>query len=71
MDIDVEKMEYILGDVFSNVFDFLIILCWIGIFFLLVFKIDYVVLGGIYKLDGIVKVILVGVLVIEICSVIY
>lgn len=69
--IDVEKMEQISGEVFSHSSDFGRSLRWVGIASSQVTQIDYALSGGIHKPEDIVKTILAGAAVIEVCSAIY
>lgn len=70
-DIDIEKMEQVSGQVFSNAADLSTPLRWIGIASSLVSKIDYAASGGIHTPDAVVKSILAGASAVEICSAIY
>lgn len=70
-DIDIEKMEQVSGQVFSNAADLSTPLRWIGIASSLVSKIDYAASGGIHTSDAVVKSILAGASAVEICSAIY
>ena len=70
-DIDIEKMEHISGNVFSNASDLSKTLRWIGIASAMVDKIDYAASGGIHKPEAVVKAILAGASAVEICSAIY
>ncbi|KAB4176895.1 dihydroorotate dehydrogenase-like protein, partial [Bacteroides uniformis] len=70
-DIDIEKMEHISGNVFSNASDLSKTLRWIGIASAMVDKIDYAAAGGIHKPEAVVKAILAGASAVEVCSAIY
>ena len=70
-DIDIEKMEHISGNVFSNASDLSKTLRWIGIASAMVDKIDYAASGGIHKPEAVVKAILAGASAVEVCSAIY
>lgn len=67
-DIDIEKMEHISGNVFSNASDLSKTLRWIGIASAMVDKIDYAASGGIHKPEAVVKAILAGASAVEVCS---
>ena len=70
-DINIEKMEHISGDIFSNASDLSTPLRWIGIASSLVNKIDYAASGGITNPEAVVKAILAGASAVEVCSAIY
>ncbi len=70
-DINVEKMAYITGDVFSVPSDLNTPLRWIAIASSAVDKIDYAASGGVHSAKDIVKVLLAGGSAVEMCSVIY
>ena len=70
-DINIEKMEHISGNVFSNASDLSKTLRWIGIASAMVDKIDYAASGGIHKPEAVVKAILAGASAVEVCSAIY
>ena len=70
-DINIEKMEHISGEVFSNSSDLSTPLRWIGIASSVVDKIDYAASGGISNPEAVVKAILAGASAVEICSAIY
>ena len=70
-DIDIEKMEHISGNVFSNASDLSKTLRWISIASAMVDKIDYAASGGIHKPEAVVKAILAGASAVEVCSAIY
>lgn len=70
-DIDIEKMEQVSGQVFSNAADLSMPLRWIGIASSQVSKIDYAASGGIHNPEAVVKAILAGASAVEICSAIY
>lgn len=69
--IDIDKMEYTSGDVFSHRSDLSAGIRWIGISSAKVDKIDYAASGGVYDGEGVVKAILAGASAVEICSTIY
>lgn len=71
LDIDIEKMEHISGNAFSNASDLSKTLRWIGIASAMVDKIDYAASGGIHKPEAVVKAILAGASAVEVCSAIY
>lgn len=70
-DINVEKMAYTTGDVFSVPSDLNTPLRWIAIASSAVDKIDYAASGGVHSAKDIVKVLLAGGSAVEMCSVIY
>lgn len=70
-DINIEKMEQISGEVFSNASDLTTPLRWIGIASSLVNKIDYAASGGVSTPEAVVKAILAGASAVEVCSAIY
>lgn len=70
-DINIDKMTQVAGDVFSNEADLANSLRWTGIASAAVNKIDYAISGGIHSAEGVVKSILAGASVVEICSVLY
>lgn len=70
-DIDIEKLEQVSGNVFSNADDLSTPLRWIGIASSLVDKIDYAASGGIHQPEAVVKALLAGASAVEVCSVIY
>ena len=57
-DINIEKMEHISGEIFSNASDLAIPLRWIGIASAVVDKIDYAASGGVANAESVVKAIL-------------
>lgn len=70
-DINIEKMEQISGEVFSNASDLATPLRWIGIASSIVNKIDYAASGGVSNPEAVVKAILAGASAVEVCSAIY
>ncbi|RGN49188.1 MULTISPECIES: dihydroorotate dehydrogenase-like protein [unclassified Bacteroides] len=70
-DINIDKMEYISGEVFSTPADLSTTIRWIGISSAEIDKIDYAASGGIHNGEAIVKAILAGATAVEICSTIY
>ncbi len=70
-DIDVEKIAYTTGDVFSVPADLNTPLRWIAIASAAVDKIDYAASGGVHSAKDIVKVLLAGGSAVEMCSMIY
>lgn len=70
-DIDIEKMQHISGEVFSNASDLANPLRWIGIASAAVEKIDYAASGGVANAEAVVKAILAGASAVEVCSAIY
>ena len=70
-DINIEKMEHISGEIFSNASDLAIPLRWIGITSAVVDKIDYAASGGVANAESVVKAILAGASAVEVCSAVY
>ena len=70
-DINIEKMEHISGEIFSNASDLATPLRWIGIASAVVDKIDYAASGGIANAESVVKAILAGATAVEVCSAVY
>lgn len=70
-DINIDKMEYTSGEVFSTPADLSASLRWIGISSARVDQIDYIASGGVHNGEGIIKAILAGASAVEICSVLY
>lgn len=70
-DIDINKMSYTTGEVFSTSADLHTPLRWIGIASSIVDKIDYAASGGVHDAEGLIKAILAGASATEICSVVY
>lgn len=70
-DINIEKLEHISGEVFSNASDLATPLRWIGIVSATVDKIDYAASGGVADAEAVVKAILAGAAAVEVCSAIY
>ena len=70
-DINIEKMEYTSGEVFSTPGDLSVSLRWVGIASASINQIDYAVSGGIHSGEAIVKSILAGASAVEVCSTIY
>ncbi len=70
-DIDIDKLEYISGEVLSSPSDLTTSLRWIGISSSTVNKIDYAASGGVHSGEGAIKSILTGASAVEICSIIY
>lgn len=70
-DIDIDKMEYTSGHVFSSEADLAPSLRWTGIASAAVKQLDYAVSGGVHGGNDIVKSILVGASAVEVCSAIY
>ena len=70
-DINIEKMEHISGEIFSNASDLAIPLRWIGIASAVVDKIDYAASGGVANAESVVKAILAGASAVEVCSAVY
>lgn len=70
-DINIDKMEYTSGEVFSHPGDIATSLRWIGISSAAVDQIDYAASGGISTGADLIKVILAGASAAEICSTIF
>ena len=70
-DINIEKMEHISGEIFSNASDLAIPLRWIGIASAVVDKINYAASGGVANAESVVKAILAGASAVEVCSAVY
>ena len=70
-DINIEKMEHISGEIFSNASDLANPLRWIGIASAVVDKIDYAASGGVANAESVVKAILAGASAVEVCSAVY
>ena len=59
-DINIENMEHMSGEIFSNASDLANPLRWIGIASAVVDKIDYAASGGVANPESVVKAILAG-----------
>lgn len=70
-DIDIEKMEYASGSVFSNESDLCTPLRWAGIVSASVRNLDVAVSGGVHDGAAVIKSILAGASAVEVCSAIY
>ena len=70
-DINIEKLEHISGEIFSNASDLANPLRWIGIASAVVDKIDYAASGGVANAESVVKAILAGASAVEVCSAVY
>lgn len=70
-DIDIDKLTFVPGHVFSNEAQLSTPLRWVAISSSIVDKIDYAISGGVHSPDAVVKSILAGASAVEICSVIY
>lgn len=70
-DIDIEKMEYASGSVFSAAADLASPLRWTGIVSAAVRNIDIAVSGGVHDGAAVVKSILAGASAVEVCSALY
>lgn len=70
-DIDIEKMEYTSGSVFSAASDLATPLRWTGIVSAAVRNIDIAVSGGVHDGAAVVKSILAGASAAEVCSAVY
>ncbi len=70
-DIDIEKMEYSSGSVFSSATDIAVPLRWTGIVSAAVRNIDIAVSGGVHDGAAVVKAILAGASAVEVCSALY
>lgn len=71
VDIDIEKREYITGQVFTSPYNLATPLRWTGILSAEVPAIDYALSGGVQTWHDIVKAILAGASAVEICSTLY
>lgn len=71
VDIDIEKREYITGQVFTTPYNLATPLRWTGILSAEVPAIDYALSGGVKTWQDIVKSILAGASAVEICSALY
>ncbi len=70
-DIDICKMEYSSGEVFSHPEDLSNSLRWIGISSAAIYQIDYAASGGVSSGAAIIKSILAGASAVEVCSTLY
>lgn len=70
-DIDIEKVEYTKGNIFTTSADLSNPLRWIAISSALNKKVDFALSGGVSDGAAIVKAILAGASAVEVCSVIY
>lgn len=70
-DINIEKMEYSSGEVFSAPSDLSASLRWIGISSAAINQIDYAASGGVHNGESMIKAILAGAATVEVCSAIY
>ena len=70
-DIDLDKMDYKVGEVFSHPSDFYDSLRWIGLSSHRVPKLSYAASGGVADGASMVKAILAGASAVEVCSVLY
>jgi dihydroorotate dehydrogenase (fumarate) len=70
-DIDIEKMTYVSGSVFSDPSELSHRIRWTGITSLQVPHLDLAVSGGVHRGEDIVKSILAGASAVEVCSAIY
>lgn len=70
-DINIDKMEYASGEVFSTPAELSTSLRWIGISSAVVDHIDYAASGGVHGGEGIIKAVLAGASAVEVCSAIY
>lgn len=70
-DIDIDKMEYTAGEVFSHPADLATSLRWTGIASAKVSKLDYAVSGGVHDGKAVVKALLAGATAVEVCSAIF
>jgi dihydroorotate dehydrogenase (fumarate) len=70
-DIDIEKLQYASGDVFSSPSELSNRIRWTGITSLQVPRIDLAISGGVHSGEDIVKSILAGATAVEVCSAIY
>ncbi len=70
-DINIEKLEYITGEVFSSPENLSNTIRWIGIASANIDQLDYAASGGIHNGEALIKSLLAGASVAEICSTIY
>lgn len=70
-DIDIQKLEYVSGEILSSPSDLPISLRWIGLSSSMVSNIDYAASGGVHSAEAAIKSILAGASAVEICSIIY
>lgn len=70
-DIDIEKMEYSSGSVFSAATDLAAPLRWTGIVSAAVRNVDIAVSGGVHDGAAVVKSVLAGASAVEVCSALY
>ncbi len=70
-DIDINKMAFVPGNVFSTEADLSTPLRWIGIASSIIDKMDYAASGGVHSPEAVVKTILAGASAVEVCSAIY
>ena len=70
-DINLDKMSYIAGDVFSHPSDLYESIRWIGLASHRVPKLAYAASGGVTDAASMVKAILAGASAVEVCSVLY
>jgi len=70
-DIDIERMEYCPGEVFTSQADLARSLQWTGIASAAVPQIDYALSGGVHDGKAVVKALLAGASAVEVCSAIY
>ena len=70
-DIDINKMEHVSGEVFTNHSILSNSLRWTGIASAQVDKISYAISGGVHHPEDVVKAILSGADAVEVCSTIY
>jgi dihydroorotate dehydrogenase (fumarate) len=70
-DIDIEKMTYVSGSVFSTPAELSQRIRWAGITSLQVPRLDLAVSGGVHSGEDIVKSILAGATAVEVCSALY
>lgn len=70
-DMDIEKIEYSSGGVFSTESDLAVPLRWTGIVSAAVHNLDIAVSGGVHDGAAVVKSILAGASAVEVCSALY
>ena len=70
-DIDIDKMEYISGNVFSHPADLYNGLRWTAIVSARVPKMSLALSGGVHDGDAMIKALLAGASAVEVCSAIY
>lgn len=70
-DIDVENLRYVSGRVYSNPSDLSNPLRWMGLISAAVKGFSFALSGGVHAYNDVIKAILAGASVVEVCSVLY